>query len=111
MSGIMDESEEHGGRLYYDTDSDTVLGKGVTKDLRFIAFSLPGGYERAEEFIRGQGLTSFTKRISSLGKFHCEKDAREAFDKVLGSAYGAYSAEPDIYLDDRLMRKGPDGPC
>lgn len=111
MSGIMDGSEEHGGRLYYDTDSDTVLGKGVTKDLRFIAFSLPGGYERAEEFIRNQGLTSFKKRISSLGKFQCEKDAREAFDKVLGSAYGAYSAEPDIYLDDRLMRKGPDGPC
>lgn len=111
MLGIMDESKEHEGRLYYDTDSDTILGRDVTMDLRFIAFSLPGGYERAEEFVRGQGLVSFTKRISSLGKFHCEKDAREAFDKVMGSSYGAYSAEPYIYLDGRLMKKDPNGPC
>ena len=111
MLGIMDESPEHKGRLYYDTDSDTVLGKGVNRNLRFVAFSLPGGYERSETYIRGQGLKSFTRKMSSLGKFHCEKDAREAFDKALRSSYGAYTAEPNIYLDKRLVDKDPNGPC
>lgn len=111
MLGTMDESQEHPGRLYYDTDSDTVLGKGVTKNLRFVAFSLPGGYERAERYIREQGLKTFVKRMSSLGKFHCEKDAREAFDKAVRSSYGAYAADPNIYLDKRLVGKDPKGPC
>jgi len=111
MIGTMDESPDHKGRLYYDTDSDTVLGKGVIRNLRFVAFSLPGGYEKAVDFIKDQGLKSFTKRISSLGKFHCEKDAKEAFDKALKSSYGAYTADMNVYFDKRLADKDPNGPC
>jgi transposase len=111
MMGTMDESPDHKGRLYYDTDSDTVLGKGVIRNLRFVAFSLPGGYEKAVDFIKDQGLKSFTKRISSLGKFHCGKDAKEAFDKALKSSYGAYTADMNVYFDKRLADKDPNGPC
>ena len=112
MVGTMDESPRYAGRFLYDTEGDVVLDDGAPKRLRFVAFQLPGGKEEAELFLREQGLKSFSSRMKSIGKFYCEKDAEEAFRKAVGSIYGGvFTADPKIYLDRRLRRIDPDGPC
>ena len=111
-SGCMDESERFPGRRYYDTVADIEILPGRTERLRFVAFTLPYGKARAEEFLRTQGLSVFAKSMSNLGKFHCEDDARRAFDETVRGAYcGAYAADPVIRFDERLHKKDPDGPC
>ena len=62
------------------------------KPERFIAFTLPGGKDEAEEYIRGTGFRKFSKRIGSLGKYHCEMDARKASDDCINATGGVYGA-------------------
>ncbi len=111
VNGTMDESEKYKGRFLYDTDADMVLDDGSIVKLRFVAFKLPGGKEQASDYLRTQGLSTFTRRVKSLGKFYCEKDAAEAFRKATDSAYaGVFTAEAEIYEDKRLVKKDPEGP-
>ena len=111
VSGTMDESPCSPGRKYYDTDAEVELSKGTKTKLRFVAFTLPGGKEEAEEYIRGTGYRKFSKRIKSLGKYHCEKDARKAFDNCIAATGGVYGATPEIRYDPKLAKKDPEGPC
>ena len=111
VTGTMDDSPLYKGRRYYDTDAEVELSKGNTVKLRFVAFTLPGGKEEAEEYIRGTGFSVFCRKMRSLGKFFCEKDAAEAFGRCLKAAGGVYTAVPEIRFDPRLAKKDPDGPC
>ena len=111
VSGTMDESPRFPGRRYYDTDAEVELSKGMRTKLRFVAFTLPGGKADAEEYIRGTGFRRFSKRIGSLGKYHCERDARKAFEDCIEATGGIYGATPEIRYDPRLAKNNPEGPC
>ena len=91
----MDESSRFPGRMYYDTDGEVKLSKGSKTRLRFVAFTLPGWKDEAEEHIRGTGFWKFSKRIGSLGKYHYEMDTRQAFDDCIDATGGVYSVTPE----------------
>ena len=88
----MDDSSRFPGRMYYDTDAEVKLSKGSKTRLRFVAFTLPGGKDETEEYIRGTGFRKYSKRIGSLGKYHCEMDSRKAFDDCIETTGGVYGA-------------------
>jgi hypothetical protein len=91
----MDESSRFPGRMYYDTDAEVKLSKGSKTRLRFVAFTLPGGKDEAEEYIRGIGFRKFSKRIGSPGKYHYEMDARKAFEDCIDAKGGVYGVTPE----------------
>jgi transposase len=53
-------------------------------------------------------------RLVSLKRelFHCEKDAREAFDIVMGTdKERIFEADVNVFMDKRIHKEDPDGPC
>ena len=113
MLGWMDESPEHEGRFIYDTHSEVTLN-GRTVDLRFVAYRLPHAYSDAVEFYRTKAFTAMESRLVSLKRelFHCEKDAKEAFDIVMGTdKEGIFRSDVDVFLDGRIHKEDPEGPC
>ena len=113
MMGRMDESNGHEGRYVYDTHSEVELD-GRIMDLRFVAYRLPKSYSDAVRFYRTKALSAMESRLVSLKRelFHCDKDAREAFDIVMGTdKEGIFSADVDVFMDGRKHKEDPDGPC
>ena len=113
MLGCMDESPEHEGRFIYDTHSEVELD-GKTVDLRFVAYRLPHAYAEAAEFYRTKASSAMESRLVSLKRelFHCEKDAREAFDIVMGTdKEKIFRSDVEIFEDTRIRKEDPNGPC
>ena len=113
MLGWMDESAEHEGRYIYDTHSEVELD-GKVVDLRFVAYRLPNAYSDAVKFYRTKAFSAMESRLVSLKRelFHCEKDAREAFDIVMGTdKEGIFRSEVDVFIDERKRKEDPEGPC
>ena len=113
MLGEMDESSIHEGRFIYDTHSEMELD-GRIVDLRLIAYRLPYALTEAKEFYRTKGLSDMGSKLTSLKRelFFCEDDARNAFQKVLGSGSAdIFDCDVDIWYDDRIHRNDPEGPC
>ena len=113
MMGRMDESKGHEGRYVYDTHSEVELD-GRIMDLRFVAYRLPKSYSDAVRFYRTKALSAMESRLVSLKRelFHCDKDAREAFDIVMGTdKEGIFSADVEVFMDGRKHKEDPDGPC
>ena len=111
--GWMDESAKHEGRYIYDTHSEVELD-GRVVDLRFVAYRLPNAYSDAVKFYRTKAFSAMESRLVSLKRelFHCEKDAREAFDIVMGTdKEGIFRSDVDVFIDERKRKEDPEGPC
>ena len=97
----MDESQGHDGRFVYDTHSEVELD-GRIVDLRFVAYRLPHAYADAVKFYRTKAESAMESRLVSLKRelFHCEKDAREAFDIVMGTdKERIFEADVNVFMD------------
>lgn len=107
MGSTMERSRFRPGRSYYET-LDTVDGR----KMRVIAYTLPHSVEKSEKFIRGQGLKSAAKSLTSLkGKrFFCEDDAKDAFVQTMANlSADCYSADLEIVYDKVAEKKYKDG--
>jgi len=106
-NGIMDQSQDHKDRFYYETHEE-VNGR----DMRFIAFVLKSSKAKSEEYIKSAGLKNFEKSMRSLGRrtFFCEKDAMDAFNTAMQEAEApCYKAEAEVYEDIATAKRKKDG--
>lgn len=107
LSGRMDGNPSRPGRLHYET-RDRMDGR----ILRVIAYMTPRNRKDSERFIREKGLRTVEKRldVQSRKRYHCERDALEAFREVLAkSPADCYTADPVVFRDRAASKRHGDG--